>query len=136
MQPGFGIVVLPGQAQIEAEFAALERAWNRGGDLRQTYLSLSEFLAKVKCGHTYANFFNQTKEVQNSLFVNKDKVPFSFRWLQGRMVVTQDLTGKSALPPGTEVVSINAVPVKTILAQLLKITRADGSNEAHRIHYL
>ncbi len=41
------------------------------------------FAAKVKCGHTYANFYNQRKAVQQQLF-EAGRVPFlSAGWATG-----------------------------------------------------
>ncbi len=117
-------------AQMDANFAKLRRDWSRDQSLAQAYVSLSEFLGKVKCGHTYANFFNQPDAVSAALFDQPNKVPFTFRWINRRMVVTSN----TADPPrGTEVLSLNGVSTSKILAKLLPVARADGNNTAKRI---
>ncbi len=124
------------QAQMEANFAALAAELNQDLTLQQAYLAFSIFLAKIKCGHSYPNFYNQPKAVAETLFKPPGRVPFYFRWLNRRMIVTRNFSTDKNLLPGTEVVAINGVPVKKILARLMTIARADGSNDAKRISYL
>lgn len=122
--------------QMAANFHSLATELNRDLTLQQAYLAFSTFLAKIKCGHSYPNFYNQPKTVAQTLFQNPDRVPFYFRWVKGRMVVTRDFSADKKLAPGTEVFAINGAPVKTILARLMTVARADGSNDAKRIRYL
>lgn len=122
--------------QMDASFKALEAELSRDLTLRQTYVALSVFLAKVKCGHTYANFYNQPEPVVEALFKGRDKVPFYFRWIDRRMIVTRNFSEDTSLVAGTEVVAINGVPAGTILDRLLTIARADGSNDAKRVSYV
>jgi hypothetical protein len=46
--------------------------------LETAYLDLSRFLGTVRCGHTYANFYNQSDSVAATLFSGKTRLPFSF----------------------------------------------------------
>lgn len=124
------------KAQMEAHFRALEAELSRDLTLRQAYAAISVFLSKVRCGHTYANFFNQPDAVADALFKGQDKMPFYFRWLGRRMVVTRNFSDDARLTPGTEVLAINDVPAEKILERLLTVARADGSNDAKRINYL
>ena len=116
---------------MDGEFAALNRKLDHDQTLQDAFLAFSEFAATVRCGHTQANPFNQSKAVVDSLFKSPTRLPFYFIWLDGRMIVTRDFT--SVLPPGTEVTEINHVPTSTILARLLSVTRADGANDGKRI---
>ena len=123
-------------AQIDADFAQLRAELDRDQPLRETYLAFSVFAAKIRCGHTYANFYNQPKPVVEELFSGRDRVPFYFEWIGGEMVVTRDFTSAQSLPAGTRVLKINGVDSKTILARLMTVARADGSNDAKRIALL
>lgn len=122
-------------AQMEVAFSALELEFQRDRTLADTYLALSVFAAKVKCGHTYANFYNQTKAVQKALF-GAGRVPFYFRWLGKQMIVTKSFVSDPRLQSGTEVLAINGTPVATILERLLTVARADGNNDAKRVAYM
>lgn len=124
------------KAQLDRHFADLDAAFARERTLRDAYLELSRFLAKIRCGHTYANFFNQPKSVADALFKGKDRVPFYFRWIDRRMIVTRSFTEHASIRPGIEIVAIDGVPVARILGQLMTLARADGSNDAKRVSSL
>lgn len=119
-------------ARMQAHFATLRRDFGHDQTLPQAFLALSRFTAQVKCGHTYPNFYNQRKAVQQALFEGQDKLPVHFRWLGERMVVTRDLTPDGALPAGTEIVAIDGINAGDVLRALLPLVRADGSNDAKR----
>jgi len=119
-------------ADVAARFDALEAAFAKGLDLQSAFLTLSRFLATVKCGHTYANFFNQSDKVAAALFGGRNKVPFEFRWLGMRMIVTENRSRDARLVPGTEVLAIDGRPVAAILNELMAFARADGGNDAKR----
>lgn len=130
IHPGLHRYATP--AEVVARFDALERAFGKAMDLPSAYLTLSRFLATVKCGHTYANFYNQSDKVAAALFGGRNKVPFEFRWLGTRMVVTENRSRDARLEPGTEVLAINGRPVAAILNELMAFARADGGNDAKR----
>lgn len=117
---------------IDAALSALSRQWDADPDLAARYLGLSRFLATIKCGHSYANFFNQTSTVQKQLFDRRTRLPFAFKWVGDKMVVLQDQSGTGSLPRGTVVKAINDVPVKSMLERLMPYARADGNNDAKR----
>lgn len=123
------------RAQMETAFRALEQEFQRDRTLADAYLAFSVFAAKVKCGHTYANFYNQSKRVQEALF-RSGRLPFHFRWLGKRMIVTRSFAGDPRVQAGTEVLAINGTPVAAILARLLTVARADGHNDARRVAYM
>lgn len=123
-------------AQMDAHFAALNAALSHDLSLQDAYVAFSVFAAHVRCGHTYPNFFNQPKSIASTLFESPNRVPFYFRWLNRRMVVTQDFTPTQQLPRGTEILSIDGTPAPAILTRLLTIARADGANNAKRIDSL
>jgi C-terminal processing protease CtpA/Prc len=121
--------------QMDKAFLDLESEFQQDRTLAEAYLAFSVFAAKVRCGHTYPNFYNQTDAVQNALF-RSGRVPFYFRWLGGRMIVTKSFATAPQLRAGTEVLEINGTPVATILKRLMTVARADGGNDAKRVPYL
>lgn len=128
-----GIYRYNSEAELDAAYAELRREFSRDRTMADAYLAISRFLAKIKCGHTYANFFNQPDVVTKSLFDQPNKVPFTFRWINKVMVVTRDVSLEKTFPRGTEILSINGVTTRSILSQLMRYARADGSNDAKRI---
>jgi hypothetical protein len=123
-------------ADIDSAFALFDLQSNNGPSLQEAYLNLSALTAKIKCGHTYPNFFNQSKKVKHALFEGNDKLPFFYRWILGRMVVTSDFTTNRCLPPGSEVLEINGVPTRRVLAAMLPFVRGDGANDVKRVNLL
>lgn len=128
-----GLLRYNSQLQLDASMVSLKRAFAAAPDLTQRFLVLSRFLAMLKCGHSYANFFNQKREVAQTLFDKKSRLPFSMRWVGEGMFVTSE---QEKLPRGTQIGAINGVPVKTMLQALLPYTRADGNNDAKRRNLL
>ncbi|QYE35224.1 peptidase S41 [Polymorphobacter sp. PAMC 29334] len=96
------------------------------------YLALSAFTASIRCGHSYPNPSNQNPAI-TTLFDRADRLPFAFIWLDGRMIVTRDLGSGQRLAPGAEVVTIDGVDTRAMLARMLPYTRTDGSNEARKL---
>lgn len=124
------------KTEMDEAFAALNAHLNHDQTLQDAFLAFSEFAAKVRCGHTQANPFNQSKSVVETLFKSPTRLPFYFEWINRQMLVTQDFTADHALPAGTEVTQINGVPAVTVLSKLLSIARADGANDRKRIAQL
>ncbi len=113
--------------QMEARFDSFAFEWGSSDGLARKYLALTRLLAGIKCGHSYANFYNQSSRVVDTLFRARNRLPFRFRWLGSEMVVTD-----GELPRGTVVRSIDGRPTAMILNALLPLARADGSNDAKR----
>ncbi|MFT3727742.1 MAG: S41 family peptidase [Terricaulis sp.] len=118
--------------QMAHRFDALAQAWSRDQTRSAAYLSLSRFLAAIRCGHTYANFYNQKSAVKQELFDRLPLLPFQFAWLDGRMIVLRNQSSDARLAPGTEIVSIDGRSSASILHALMPFARADGSNDSKR----
>jgi len=119
-------------AQIDGGLVALKREFVAAPDLASRYLALSRFLATLQCGHSYANFFNQSRAVAAELFDGKTRLPFAFGWIGSEMVVTADHSGSRRLPRGSVVTAVNGVASADLLQTLLPYARADGNNVAKR----
>ena len=122
--------------EVAARFDAVDRYFGSDRTVAEAFLALTRLTAAIRCGHSYPNFFNQSKAIGQALFEGQDKLPVAFRWLDHRMVVTADYAPDADLPRGTEIVTINGVPTRTILDSLLPLARADGGNDAKRVAYL
>ena len=103
------------KSEMDQNFAALNHQLSHDQSTQDAFLSFSAFAAKVRCGHTQANPFNQKKALIDALFKSPTRLPFYFDWLDGHMIVTRDFTPDHRLPPGTEVVKINDVRASEIL---------------------
>lgn len=127
LHPGLHRYATP--AQVAAGLDRLAAFWP-GAGREARYLALSRFLATLRCGHSYCNFFNQKRALAADLFDRPTRLPFHFRWIDGAMIVTADPSGQ--LPPGTRVTRLNGTPSAALLARLMPYARADGHNDGKR----
>jgi hypothetical protein len=126
-----GLLRYQSQGEFDARLVAFDAACARPMSLGAFYLLLSQFLATVRCGHSYANFYNQSEAVQAALFAKRDRIPFAFRWIGGDMVVTADPSA-TGITPGSVIEAVDGRPASTVLAALLPLVRGDGHNDAKR----
>ena len=131
-----GLYRYQSEAEVAAGFAAVDRYFAVDRTVGEAFLALTRLTAAIKCGHSYPNFWNQPEAIAAALFEGQDKLPFEFRWIDRRMIVTADHTPAGLLPRGTEVVRVNGVGSQAILDSLQPLARADGSNDAKRVAYL
>jgi hypothetical protein len=124
------------KAEIEKAFNYLSITFSKDLTTEQVFIELSKFTAKIKCGHTYTNFWNQKNEVKELIFNKADKVPFTFDLVNNRMLITRNASEIASLTKGIEITSINGYAIETIIETLLPIMRGDGSNDAQRIYDL
>lgn len=118
---------------FERRMALFEREWAASSDLAHRFLALSRLTAAVRCGHTQCNPYNQSKAVVAALFERPTRLPFAFRWLGGRMVVTGDSGAVSGIARGSVIERINVQAPSAMLRALLPYARADGSNDGKRV---
>ena len=121
-------------AEIAGRLKRLGSDFTRSRTSEERYLLISRFLASIRCGHSYCNFFNQKKATASFLFDRPTRLPFRFVWLGETMVVTSDPSG--ALSKGTEVLTINGTPAQRLRDGLLPYVRADGHNDGKRVSLL
>lgn len=130
LHPGLYRYATP--AQVSARLDQLEADWSRDQTLASAYLLLARFLTTIKCGHSYANFYNQKDSLKAEIFEPSARLPFWFRWVDGLMVVTKNQSADARLVPGTVIAAINGVSTRKILSTLIPYARADGNNDAKR----
>lgn len=116
----------------DARLRTLEGDYAAATAIEQQFLLLSAFTATIRCGHSQCNPYNQRKAVVQTLFERPTRMPFEFDWIDGRMVLLADRSGRN-LPRGTEIRSIDGEAPSHLLKTLLAYARADGSNDAKRV---
>jgi C-terminal processing protease CtpA/Prc len=125
-----GLYKYEDKATIDGYFEACKKALDHDQTLQEAYLNFAKLTAKFKCGHSYANFFNQEEPLKKELFEGKNALPVHFRLIEDRMLVTK--SADPMLMEGVEIKTINGTPVKKIIETLLPLVRADGSNDGKR----
>lgn len=119
--------------QVTERLDGLARAWAAPGTFRERFLALTRVTASLKCGHTYPSPYNSSDTVVARIYPDRSLVPFLFRWIDGRMVVIRDDSGVGRFPRGTVISAIDGVATRALLARLVPLARADGSNDGKRI---
>jgi hypothetical protein len=99
----------------------------------ELYRRISQVLALIRCTHTKAE---QTRAMEAWRTGNPSHLPFRFRLIEGRMIVVSSDPAQTMLPRGTEVVSINGQPVRTLVRTLGAYVPIDGETPASRDKYL
>lgn len=99
----------------------------------QAYLAVSEIMATLKCGHTYANFYNQNAVTHHLVFDRPDKLPFTLQITDKQIFIVKNLSNLKGIEPGSEIQTINGVPAAEIIAKLLTLVKADGDNNGKRL---
>ncbi len=120
-------------AAIESEFSAAAKKLN--GPMRESefFILVSQLASKLKCGHTYANPYNQDEQLRARLFERRTYLPFYFDVIDRRFIITANASSKK-LAVGSEITLINGVAVSEIIAKLMTVTKADGNGTIeHRI---
>lgn len=130
LHPGLFRYQTPGD--LDAGFAALSAQFARPRTLAAAYLGFSRLAARVRCGHTYLNPWNQEGASRALIAGGRTRLPFRFRWLDGRMIVVGGGVREPLLTPGTEVISLGGMPAGQLLAALTPFASADGHNDAKR----
>lgn len=124
------------KATIESYFTNFQKQLQNDKTLPEAYLLFSQFVARLKCGHTYLNYWNQSKALKKAIFYTADKIPFAFQLVDRRMIVVKDATPSNQLPKGTEILSINGISIPTIIDSLLTIAKTDGSNIGSQLNQI
>lgn len=124
-----GLYKYADSATINGYFADCQVRLNHDQSLTEAYLNVMKLTAQFKCGHSYPNFYNQEGTVK-ALFEQDNCLPFQFRLIDNRMLVTHSTD--PAVRAGMEVRVINGTPVGTIINNMLPLVRADGSNDGKR----
>ncbi|MGQ5524050.1 S41 family peptidase [Chitinimonas sp. PSY-7] len=120
-------------SQIEAQFQQLQTRLRTSQSVAQAYLAFATFTAQLKCSNTGPDFTNQPDNVRQAV-LEAPRLPFYFRWLGERMVVSRSFNAD--LPVGSQILRVNGVPVEQILQVLLPLVSADGHNDAQRFGLL
>lgn len=113
--------------QIENYFNDASRYCDNDRSEASFYLLLSKLTALIKCGHTYLNPLNLDDSISGRI-LPQTVVPFFFKVLNNKMIVTHSVIPEQHVKTGDEILSINGVTIKRIIDSLILVSRADGRN--------
>lgn len=107
------------KGEMDAAFARLEERVRQPISDIELYGEISRLLATIRCDHTKAELPGALSKFRKE---NPSHLPFRFKLFDGRMYVASG----AALERGTEVLSINGVPVSSILDRIRPLVSYDG----------
>ncbi len=113
------------KTQIENYFKALDAQINQPMEQRNFFVLLSQLNEKLKCGHSFVSFYNNKRILKANLF-SRVFIPILFQVIDGKFIVTHNLSDNKDIALGNEIITINNIPIKTIIDSLLTVSKADG----------
>lgn len=129
-----GIYRYQTKAGLDKLFAEYETKLKNKMSEGEFFKLISQFTNQIYCGHTFLNPYNQDSLFRERLFNNKTYLPFYFRIIDGKIIVTENASSKN-LTKGSEIKMINGVSSQNIIKRLLTVTKGDGKNTIdHRIN--
>lgn len=131
-----GLYKYQNEVAVEQNFLALKWAIQEGLSLQDAYLAFSTCIAKVMCGHTHVNPYNQSDQIKEAFYLTSDKLPFTLEIINDRIFIQANLSNRDRIKKGMEILSVNGVNAATIITKLLTIVSADGHNNGQRINIL
>ncbi|MEM6318151.1 MAG: S41 family peptidase [Bacteroidota bacterium] len=119
--------------EVEANFQELADYFSEQRTHGEAYAAVSKLLASIQCEHTFASYYNQKAILKAVIHRQRDKLPFTFRWIGGKMIIVENASESEALRRGTEVVAINGTSTGKILSTMLPYISADGASDNNRL---
>jgi hypothetical protein len=126
-----GIYRYQTKAQLENQFTLAKNKVEHPLPENRYFIIIGQLLEKIHCGHTYTNYWNQPKTLSKALF-SEAHLPFLFRILGRRMIVTHNLSANKLIHPGDEINRINGIPISRIIDSLLTVSPSDGLHGVSR----
>lgn len=118
---------------MDQAFSRLHADARKGMFDTDFYRRVSQILAMIRCSHTKADQSPQMELWRNK---NASHFPFRFRIIEGRMIVISSDPLQAPLQRGSEILSINGVPVTKIIKSLGAYVSIDGQTKGARAAYL
>lgn len=114
-------------AEIDSYFKAMDVKTNLPMEQRSFFILLSQLNIKLRCGHSFVSYYNNKKILKANLY-SSVFLPVLYRVVDGKMVITYNLSDAETIKPGSELLAINNIPVRQIIDSLLTVSKADGLN--------
>jgi len=97
----------------------------------ETFLSLSSFTSKIKCGHTFVNPFNQNNKIISNELKNQVLLPFSFSIIDKKIIVEEAFDER--IKNYDVITHINDIKVELIIDSLTQYIKSDGDRILKKI---
>lgn len=115
------------KTQLDRYFEEIKIKTNKPLSVNEYYVKLSQLTAKLHCGHTYLNPYNQKKTLTTQL-QSDQVIPLLFKVINKKIIVTHNLSEQMNIKAGDEIVNINGRPTAEVIDSLLTVSRSDGKH--------
>lgn len=116
---------------LEEKYQQLVADFSEDKTPQETFLLLSEFMTAIKCGHTGINPFNQENKIIDTLYSQKNLLPFTFKIIENQWVVYKSVSDK--LKKGDVIMSINGNSSDSIFQNIIKYIKTDGERQVKKL---
>lgn len=121
-----GLYRYSSKAEIDAAFAQLEAAAAAPITDLALHAEVARLLAEIHCDHTKAEMSDELTAFRTN---NATHLPLRFQLIEGRMIVVASDAQAGAPPVGSEIISINGMPVPALLLKLAPLVSYDGTTD-------
>ncbi len=97
----------------------------------ETFILFTEFVTKIKCGHSYLNPFNQNNDIIKNVVNKKVLLPFGFSIVENQMLVNESF--ETCVEKREVITHINNIEVGNIIDSLSTYIKADGDRKSKRV---
>ncbi|MEL7120421.1 MAG: S41 family peptidase [Bacteroidota bacterium] len=124
------------ESDIQKALTALRSTFQNPLSYGEAYLAINKLTAQLKCSHTMSGIYNQKAIINSLIHRQADKLPFSFTWIEDKMILLENASEQRSLTKGTQIVSINGKSTADIQKEMMDYIPADGSTDHSRKAYL
>ncbi|MEM7228747.1 MAG: S41 family peptidase [Planctomycetota bacterium] len=127
IHPGYGRFT--SASAMDSLFDQLEHNVQDGTTDTDLVRGISVVLGHLRCDHTIAELPDAMSTHRNTV---PSYLPFTFRLFGSQMYIDQPIAEHPTLKRGDEVISINGIAVRTILADVAPLVPVDGWTDSSR----
>ena len=107
-------------------FNTLKMQWSKPETEKNILKELSQFLEKIKCGHTCINPYNLRDSLKTIMYLNSNFIPLYFKIIDKKIIVIASAATNQHIKRGQELISINGIPSKIILDSISTAVCSDS----------
>ncbi|HEU4470930.1 MAG TPA: S41 family peptidase, partial [Flavisolibacter sp.] len=133
-----GLFYFIDEASFNKKCDSVRRTFREGASTESFYLKLRYLTSLLGHGHTRINFPDSsgTNFKMGALRKGQVYLPLQLLVINKRLYVTADCSDERLAEKGSEILSINGVPVARLLQTMLQYIPADGRNTSFKYYFL
>ena len=118
--------------EMDSIFDHFQKVFSQSLSYQEAFYNFTKLTSTIQCGHTFPSPYNQNGFIKEVVLNQRDKLPFTFRVLDQKMILSESIIEDIDLPRGTEIIAIDGVQATIFLKETASLVKADGANNAKR----